>query len=587
MTLRDFAQVWLVEFAYEKDADGNLRPLFLTAIEVHSKSLLQLSADDMQALAHPPYRVDDCCLFVSYLATDAMRCHLFLGWELPFHVYDPYIEYLQRTNGERSTRAWDIFTTLPSLGADVAVALRKSDVRETSLDDRRQRDAGDDLAVSQSLRTATNMHAAITGMDPTLDISHAVLRGRFLKVVARMEHRGIPVDKHAISLLKLNWKRIKEELVRVIDADFGFYEGVHFRTSLFAEWLSREGIEWPEDASSRRLKFDDEAFKTQSRIYPKLEPIRQLRKTLSQMRELKIEVGADGRSRSFHYPFGSKTGRNQPSSNKYIFLTPKWTRFLIRAEPGHAVVMLDWEQQEFGIAAAFSGDTRMKEAYMSGDPYLAFAQQVGAAPADATKDSHADVRAQFKACALGVLYGLGADGLAKNLGISRNHARTLLSLHRDTYPVFWAWSDSLVTLAYRDRVMRTVYDWQWKVKDAHAEARTIRNFPMQANGAEMMRAAVILMDDAGVQLCATIHDGFLIEAPVAKIDEATERARSAMEKASEIVLADFKLRVDIKTILSPDRFECEKGRPIWECLSKSLGLSEDHLLLPEEANLLL
>jgi len=57
-------------------------------------------------------------------------------------------------------------------------------------------------------------------------------------------------------------------------------------------------------------------------------------------------------------------------------------------------------QQEFGIAAALSRDPNMMAAYASGDPYLAFAKQCGAAPADATKQSHKAVREQFKACVL-------------------------------------------------------------------------------------------------------------------------------------------------------------------------------------------
>ena len=57
------------------------------------------------------------------------------------------------------------------------------------------------------------------------------------------------------------------------------------------------------------------------------------------------------------------------------------------------------QQQEFGIAAALSGDPLMMEAYRSGDPYLAFAKQAGAAPPDATKATHKAVRDQFKACA--------------------------------------------------------------------------------------------------------------------------------------------------------------------------------------------
>ena len=77
------------------------------------------------------------------------------------------------------------------------------------------------------------------------------------------------------------------------------------------------------------------------------------------------------------------------------------------------------------------------------------------------------------------------------------------------------------------------------------------------------------------------------EASLAKVDEATEHARSAMEKASEIVLAGFKLRAEIRQFLSPERYECKEGRPIWESLSKSLGKSEHNLQIPGEANLLL
>jgi hypothetical protein len=64
----------------------------------------------------------------------------------------------------------------------------------------------------------------------------------------------------------------------------------------------------------------------------------------------------------------------------------------------------DWEQQEFGIAAALSGDGAMIEAYATGDPYLTFAKQAGAVPPDVTKQSHPKER--FKVCSLGVQYGM-------------------------------------------------------------------------------------------------------------------------------------------------------------------------------------
>jgi len=65
---------------------------------------------------------------------------------------------------------------------------------------------------------------------------------------------------------------------------------------------------------------------------------------------------------------------------------------LIKPPPGHGVAYIDWQQQEFGIAAALSGDPLMMDAYRSGDPYLAFAKQAGATPADATKATHKAIR---------------------------------------------------------------------------------------------------------------------------------------------------------------------------------------------------
>src|SRR5205807_5012904 len=113
---------------------------------------------------------------------------------------------------------------------------------------------------------------------------------------------------------------------------------------------------------------------------------------LSEMRLNDLAVGRDGRNRTLLSPFRSKSGRNQPSSTKYIFGPSVWLRGLIRPPPGYGVAYVDWEQQEFGIAAALSGDRLMADAYLSGDPYLRFGQQCGAIPTDATRHTHAGQR---------------------------------------------------------------------------------------------------------------------------------------------------------------------------------------------------
>ena len=132
--------------------------------------------------------------------------------------------------------------------------------------------------------------------------------------------------------------------------------------------------------------------------YPILQPLRELRASLSQIRLTELPVGSDGRNRCLLSPFRSRTGRNQPSNTRFLFGPAVWVRFLMKPKSGWGLAYIDWSQQEFGIAAALSKDVLMMDAYTSGDPYLAFAKQAGAVPEDATKQSHKIERAVQGLC---------------------------------------------------------------------------------------------------------------------------------------------------------------------------------------------
>ena len=102
----------------------------------------------------------------------------------------------------------------------------------------------------------------------------------------------------------------------------------------------------------------------------------------------------------------------------------------------------------------------MQDAYKSGDSYLAFAKQAGAIPAHATKQSHAAERGRFKACILGVQYGMGPHSLASQIGQSVDHAKVLLDLHRRTYPDFWEWSDKVQDHYALGGKLKTEFGWE-------------------------------------------------------------------------------------------------------------------------------
>jgi DNA polymerase I len=92
-----------------------------------------------------------------------------------------------------------------------------------------------------------------------------------------------------------------------------------------------------------------------ARLYPKLEPLRQLRRTLGRLRLHELSVGGDGRNRCMLSPFRSATGRNQPSNSRFIFGPARWVRGLIRPAEGCGLAYVDWASQEIALAAALSG----------------------------------------------------------------------------------------------------------------------------------------------------------------------------------------------------------------------------------------
>jgi DNA polymerase I len=121
--------------------------------------------------------------------------------------------------------------------------------------------------------------------------------------------------------------------------------------------------------------------------YPQIGPLRELRYSISKLRLNDLAVGADGRNRTLLGPYGSKTGRNQPSNAKYVFGPAKWIRFLITPPPGRVLIHRDFCQQEIRIAAVVSGDAALLRACESGDVYLGIAKQLGFAHTGVTRSS--------------------------------------------------------------------------------------------------------------------------------------------------------------------------------------------------------
>ncbi len=565
--LKHFLFTWLIDFEFSQPPGERPSVVCMVARELRSGRVIRMSAGELAGCDKPPFPIDNQTLVVAYYASAECNCFAALGWPMPTRLLDLWVEFRVYLNGVKPSLGWGLLSCLVHHGLDSMLATEKQGMRE--------------LAMRGGPYTAQEMTALLDycqsdvdalaklmpRMLPHVDLDRALLRGRYMVAVAGMESNGTPIDVPKLQQFRDRWEDVKRHLIAEVDEDFGVYEETTFVLAKFEAYLQRHDIPWPRTPTGR-LQTDNETFRQQAKMWPQIEPIRELRSALSDLRLEKLAVGSDGRNRTLLSPFRASSGRNQPSTNQFVFGLSAWLRRLVRPEPGMAVIYIDWSQQELGIAAALSGDQALSDAYRSDDPYLAFARMAGAVPEGATKQSHGQEREVYKVCMLATQYGMGEHGLAAKLGRSTIFARELLLRHRQTFPTFWEWSQRQVDLAMLLGRLETVFGWPVYV-GPDPNPRSLANFPMQANGAEMLRLACCLATEAGIRVCCPVHDALLIEAEIDRVNQVVEQTQAFMAEASGIVLGGFTLRSDAKIVRYPDRYaDGDRGRVMWDTVQR-------------------
>jgi DNA polymerase-1 len=131
-----------------------------------------------------------------------------------------------------------------------------------------------------------------------------------------------------------------------------------------------------------------------------------------------------------------------------------------------------------------------------------------------------------------------------------------------------------VDIAMLKGEMSTVYGWPLKLQPK-VKPRSLLNYPMQANAAEMMRIACCLATERGVTVCAPVHDAFLVEADAAAEDEILALVQDAMREASRAVLDGVEVGTEAYVVRWPDRYIDDKGAAMWSRVNELLVASQD------------
>jgi hypothetical protein len=365
--LLNFREIWLVDFEFSISSENRQSPVCLVAYELRSERLVKIWQDRLIKMKCPPYSTRRNDLFVAYYASAEFGCHFSLGWRLPYHVLDLFTEFRSLTNGYRPKCGNGLIGALAWYALSSIEAAEKDSMRDLILRGGPWNDEEKESILDYCKSDVLSLKRLLTAMAPDLDLPRALLRGEYMKAAANMEYCGIPIDTNKLDQLKEHWEQIQLRLIQDIDSQYNTFEKCTFKEKRFACFLNSRQIPWPK-LDSGRLDLKDETFKQMALTYPELEPLRQLRITLSQLRLSNLTIGSDGRNRCLLSAFRSRTGRNQPSNSKFIFGPSVWLRSLIKPDPGYGLAYIDWSQQEFAIAAVLSGDLKMIEAYESGDP---------------------------------------------------------------------------------------------------------------------------------------------------------------------------------------------------------------------------
>ena len=201
-----FAEIWAVDFEFITGPGERPDPVCMVARELRSGRVVRVWRESLREMQAPPFPIGENTLYVAYSASAELSCHLALGWPLPVYVLDAYVEFLGLINGLPQRFAKGGTSQLGALayfGLTSITADEKTHWRKRIL-------AGPPFSAEEAVGILDYCKTDVDGLAACCRslcrrlsprphwVDHALLRGRYVKAVARMEHTGVPIDVPAL-----------------------------------------------------------------------------------------------------------------------------------------------------------------------------------------------------------------------------------------------------------------------------------------------------------------------------------------------------------------------------------------------------
>jgi DNA polymerase-1 len=389
-------------------------------------------------------------------------------------------------------------------------------------------------------------------------------------VLAAMEKEGIKIDPEMLSRLSGDFAQrmlqYEEEAYGLAGKQFNMGSPKQLGEILFDEMKLPGGGKtktgaWSTDASKLE-ELADEGHE----LPRKLLDWRQLSKLRSTYTEA-LQAAVNPRTHRVHTTYAlaaSSTGRlasNDPNLQNIPIRTEEGRRIreAFIAEKGNVLVSADYSQIELRLLAHVADIPQLKQAFADGiDIHARTASEMFGVPVEGMPK---EIRNNAKAINFGIIYGISAFGLARNLGIEREEAGAYIKKYFERFPGIRDYMETTKTFARANGYVKTIFGrriWVKGVQSKNPQERAFGerqaiNAPLQGAAADIIRRAMVRLPDAmtkaglKAKMLLQVHDELVFEAPTSEADTLCRLAREIMEAAPEpAVILSIPLTVEAK-----------------------------------------
>ncbi len=374
-------------------------------------------------------------------------------------------------------------------------------------------------------------------------------------VLAAMEREGVKIDPQMLSRLSGDFAQrmlqYEQEAYGLAGREFNIGSPKQLGEILFDEMKLAGGAKtktgaWSTDAAIL------ETLAEEHDLPNKVLEWRQLSKLRSTYTEA-LQAAVNPETRRVHTTYAlaaSTTGRlasNDPNLQNIPIRTEEGRRIreAFIAEEGNVLVSADYSQIELRLLAHVADIPQLKQAFAENvDIHARTASEMFGVPVEGMPK---EIRNNAKAINFGIIYGISAFGLARNLGIEREEASAYIKKYFERFPGIRDYMEETKTFARANGYVKTIFGrriWVAGIKSknmqerAFAERQSI-NAPLQGAAADIIRRAMVrvadAISDAGLKsrMLLQVHDELVFEAPVAEADALCTLAREVMQAAPE------------------------------------------------------